>query len=321
MLQFAHASLLGIHLFEPLVLGELLSHLDLELLLHATLFGLSLCLELQLIILGGLQLLELSEAFRLSLTLGTSCAFFHLLNLKLVTQVLDVLGLGTSFSFLEGKFLEDGLTLSFSLILQSLQLSGTTLLLMCVPPNKLILILFELILALEERPLLVLREDHVLLGLLLLHLGDAQHLVVLVNHLVNDGVDLTALSEVLLLGLVSALLALLHLVLDDVFVLAQLLVLIGSFGVRLSVRHLLSTKHLDLDVGIFLQLFLRAELVFGHLSRPLLVQIGATDLLLQLLELIRLSAGLLDLTLFLLVDNLELLHLASKIPFHGHEVQ
>ena len=85
MLQFAHASLLGIHLFEPLVLGELLSHLDLELLLHATLFGLSLCLELQLVVFGGLQLLELSEALRLSLTLGTSCAFLHLLNLKLVT--------------------------------------------------------------------------------------------------------------------------------------------------------------------------------------------------------------------------------------------
>ena len=41
-----------------------------------------------------------------------------------------------------------------------------------IPADKLIFVLFELILALEERPLLVLREDHVLLGLLLLHLGD-----------------------------------------------------------------------------------------------------------------------------------------------------
>lgn len=34
VLQFAHSSLLSIHLLEPLVLGELLCHLNLELFLH-----------------------------------------------------------------------------------------------------------------------------------------------------------------------------------------------------------------------------------------------------------------------------------------------
>ena len=56
VLLFAHSSLVGVHLLEALVLGELLRHLDLELLFHTTLLRLSLGLELQLVVLGGLQL-------------------------------------------------------------------------------------------------------------------------------------------------------------------------------------------------------------------------------------------------------------------------
>jgi hypothetical protein len=57
MLQLSHASLLGIHLLKTLILGELLSHFDLEVFLHSPLFGQTLSLKFELIVLGSLELL------------------------------------------------------------------------------------------------------------------------------------------------------------------------------------------------------------------------------------------------------------------------
>ena len=39
MLQLSHASLLGIHLLKTLILGEFLSHFDLEVFFHSSLFS------------------------------------------------------------------------------------------------------------------------------------------------------------------------------------------------------------------------------------------------------------------------------------------
>ena len=203
VLQFAHSPFLCVHLLEALVLGELLRHLDLEFLFHATLLRLPLGLELQLIVLGSLQLMQLTKAFRLSFTLGLACALFGLLNLKIVSQVLDVLLLRTSLGFLESELLEDSLTLLLSHILEGLQVIGTLLLLTSIAAHKFFLILVELCLSLDQGLLFVERENHVLFALLLLNLVDSDHFVVFINHLVNDGVDLITLFDVLLVRHIS----------------------------------------------------------------------------------------------------------------------
>ena len=118
--------------------------------------------------------------------------------------------------------------------------------------NHLVLVLFELTLAFKKGALLVLRQDHVLFGLLLLHFGDAHHLVVLVNHLVDDSVNLLPLLLVLHLGLLGEVFAVLHLLLHNILVLAHLSVLINGLLIRLSISDFLSTQHFDLDVGVTL---------------------------------------------------------------------
>ena len=64
-----------------------------------------------------------------------------------------------------------------------------------------------------------------------------------------------------------------------------------------------------------------AVLVLSHLSSALLIEVSIANFGLQLLKLVRLLAGLLDLALLLFVDDLELLHLARKVLLHGHEVE
>lgn len=118
--------------------------------------------------------------------------------------------------------------------------------------NHLVFVLFELTLAFQKGALLVLRQDHVLFGLLLLHFGDTHHLVVLVNHLVDDRVNLLPLLLVLHLGLLGEVFAVLHLLLHNILVLTHLSVLINGLLIRLSISDFLSTQHLDLDVGVTL---------------------------------------------------------------------
>ena len=78
MLQLPHASLLGIHLLKTLILGEFLSHFDLEVLFHSPLFGQTLSLKFELIILGGLELLKLTHAFRLLISLSLTSTLLNL---------------------------------------------------------------------------------------------------------------------------------------------------------------------------------------------------------------------------------------------------
>lgn len=118
--------------------------------------------------------------------------------------------------------------------------------------NHLVFVLFELTLAFQKGALLVLRQDHVLFGLLLLHFGDTHHLVVLVNHLVDDRVNLLPLLLVLHLGLLGEVFAVLHLLLNNILVLTHLSVLINGLLIRLSISDFFSTQHLDLDVGVTL---------------------------------------------------------------------
>ena len=156
MLELAHASLLRIHLLEALVLGKLLGHLDLELILHANFLGMALSLQPHLVVLGGLELLQLSLALVLSLPLGGTGTLLHFLYLEIVAQVLDVLGLGAALSLLESKFLEDGFTLGLGLSLKGGGLTGTRLLLGSVTANHLVLVLFKLTLTFHKGALFVL---------------------------------------------------------------------------------------------------------------------------------------------------------------------
>ena len=203
VLQFAHSSFLRVHLLKTLVLGELLGHLDLEILFHAALLRLPLGLELKLIVLGSLQLMQLTKALVLSFTLGLACALFSLLDLQVIAQVFDVLLLGTSLGFLKSELLEDSLTLGLSLILESLKVICTLLLLASITAHQLLFVLIELLLSLDQGLLLIEGENHILLALLLLNLVDSDHFVVLVNHLVNDGVDLLTLLDILLVSHIS----------------------------------------------------------------------------------------------------------------------
>lgn len=85
VLLLPHSSLLSIHLLKPLVFGELLSHLNLELFLHLSLLFQAHSLELKLIILCSLKLLLHSLLSSCSLSLGCTESLFSFLDLQIVS--------------------------------------------------------------------------------------------------------------------------------------------------------------------------------------------------------------------------------------------
>lgn len=125
MLELAHAPLLRIHLLEALVLGELLRHLHLELVFHASFLCLALSLQPHLVVLGSLKFPQLTLALGLRLLLGSASTFLHLLYLEIVAQVLDELGFGAALRLLKSKLLEDGFALGLGLSLKGGELAGT----------------------------------------------------------------------------------------------------------------------------------------------------------------------------------------------------
>ena len=74
--------------------------------------------------------------------------------------------------------------------------------------------------------------------------------MVLVDHLVDDGVDLATLLQVLIMSSLAEVLALLHLVLNLCFVMLHVVQLLGVVLFHLALSHLLLTEHLDLDLSI-----------------------------------------------------------------------
>ena len=146
MLQLSHASLLGIHLLKTLILGEFLSHFNFEVLFHSSFFSQTLSLKFELIILSGLELLKLTQAFCLLISLSLTGTLLNFFDLKLVSEVLLIFLLSPTLSLLKCKLLEDGLTLLLSFFFKSLKVIGSLLLLTSVSSDQLLFILIKLLL-------------------------------------------------------------------------------------------------------------------------------------------------------------------------------
>ena len=183
VVKFTHSALLGVHLLKALILGKLLHQLHLKLILHSALFSLALLLQALLISLRVEEiLLDLLTLLEL-LALTDAGLLLKLLHVELIAEVLDVLSVSATALFLALEFLEDLLACSLSLgsLSQDLGLAG--FLLGGIAAEHLVLKLFHLLLLADELALLVDRLNHVELGLLLLHLDQSDHLLILIDHL------------------------------------------------------------------------------------------------------------------------------------------
>lgn len=152
---FAHSSLLGVHLFKTFILGELLGKLGLELVLHASLFSLSLFLEALLISLGREEIVSDLLTFFYLFTFSLASLLFQFLHVKIVTQILDVFRLSTTLFFFSLQLLEDLLSCSLCFGFFGLNFSLSSLLLLGVPPKHLIFIFFKFFLFPNKLPLLI----------------------------------------------------------------------------------------------------------------------------------------------------------------------
>ena len=150
MLKFPHSSLLGIHLFQPLVFCELLSHLNLELFFHLALFLQAYSLKLELVFFSSLQFFFHSLFASSLFLLVSSESLFHFFYLKIITKILHILLLFATLLLFQGELIEDSLSLCLSLGLHSLQIICSLLLLRCILTHKLFFIFFELFLSLKE---------------------------------------------------------------------------------------------------------------------------------------------------------------------------
>jgi len=154
VLLLPHASLLGVHLLQTLVVSKLLHQLLFEFVLHSAFFCLAFDLQTLLVSLGCKEvLLDLLSLLKL-LLLSLAGLFFKLLEVKFVAEVFDVLVFSSPLLLLLLELLEDLLSSGLSFSLLSLDLSLTSLLLLSITPKHLVLILLELFLLSEELSLL-----------------------------------------------------------------------------------------------------------------------------------------------------------------------
>lgn len=143
MFLLAHPSLLGVHLFKAFILSELLRQLCLELILHASLLSLSLFLEALLVCLGGKEIVSDLLTLLYLLALSLTSLLLQLLHIKVVTQILDILSLGTTLLLLTLQLLEDLFPCSLSFCLLGLNFSLSAFLLLSVPSEHLIFVFFK----------------------------------------------------------------------------------------------------------------------------------------------------------------------------------
>ena len=174
----------------------------------------TLSLKSKLILTGSLEFLTNADTLlSLSSLLSLSC-FFALLNVKLVSELLLEFFLSSSLLLLGGQFLEDLVTDGFGLHFHSLDLVLTSLLLLSISSDHLVLVLVHLSLAFQKCTLLVLRKNHISLRLLFLLLDDAGLLVVFLDHALDNSIDLLLLSQVLLMSLFSGDVGIINLLLN-----------------------------------------------------------------------------------------------------------
>ena len=214
VLKLSHSSLLGIHLFQPFVFCELLSHLNLELFLHLAFLFQTYSLKLELIFFGSLQFF-LHSLFTSSLfCFGSSKSLLHFFYLEIITKILNILLLFATLLLFQRKLIEYCLSLCLSLGLHGLQIISSLLLLRCILTHKLFFVFFELFLSLKKCLLFVDRKDHILLALFLFHLINSYHFVIFFNHLIDNGIDICSFLLIFQECILSKLFSMDHLILN-----------------------------------------------------------------------------------------------------------
>ena len=212
--QLTHAASLSVHLLKSVILCELLHQLALEFLLHAFLFLGALSLESELVLACSLEFLADAHSLISLCTFLRLCGLFSLLHIEVVSELLLEHLLGSSLLLFGGELLEDLIANSLGFLLHSLDLILTSLLLLSIPSDHLVLVLVHFALAFQECSFLVLRKNHISLTLLFLLLDDAVLFVVFLDHALNDGINLLFLSQVLLVSLLTSNVRIIDLLLD-----------------------------------------------------------------------------------------------------------
>lgn len=174
---------------------------------------------------------------------------------EFVAEVLLELLLSASLKLLGLESFENAIADGLGFVLCRLNLIQPLLLLLGVLANHLIFISLHLLLALDQSAFLVHGEDHVSLSLLHFKILDAGHLSVLVDHALDDRVDLVPLLGVFVLRFAFSVLLLVDLCLDASLVLKQVLLLAGLGLPCDLVLDLLRSQHDPVDLSV---VFLRA---------------------------------------------------------------
>jgi hypothetical protein len=112
------------------------------------------------------------------------------LHVQFVPQVFDVLVVRTAFLLFSLKALEDFLTCCLGLGFLCLDLRLTTFLLLGITLEHLGLIFFHLLLFSLKLTLFLDTLDHIQFCLFLLHFDECNHLLILINHFLNDFINL-----------------------------------------------------------------------------------------------------------------------------------
>jgi len=176
------------------------------------------------------------------------------LVVEFVAEVLLELLLAAPLQLLSLEASENAVANRLSFVLCRLNLIQPLLLLLGVLANHLIFVGLHFLLALDQSALLVHRKNHIRLCLLHFQILNPSHLAVLVDHALNDRVDLVPLLGVLVLRFAFSVLLLVDLSLDAALVLEQV-VLLASFRLpRNLILDLFRAKHdlVNLSV-VFLQ--------------------------------------------------------------------
>lgn len=291
-------------MLETLVLGEFSHELLLEFVLEAFLLGGALGLKSELEILCCLQLFA-----HLALSLGFGGLLgqrrlFLLLHIKLIAQPFLELLLSSAGLLFHGQLLQEGFARGFGLCLHALNLVLSILLFGGVTADHLILVLLKLVLARDERSLLIMGEDHISLRLLLFLLNNAAEFLVLLDHFLDHSVHLFFLSDVLGVRLCAHSFLLLDLPLDELLVVYEVIGLFCDEVAVVSVLVLLDFQVGCVDGCVLFEALLAAVLGLGRLGSTLFVEICMADVSLKLLEFVTLGTHLFNFALTSLVNNL-----------------
>lgn len=139
MLELLHSSALSVHLFNSIVLCELLEHLSFEFILDSLFFSHSFSLHLLLVSFSSEKVFLILHSLGLFSSFFLSQHFLVFFLLQLVSQVFNVLLLSSSLLFFFLQSLEDLFSFSFSNSFLFLDIALSLVLQLCVLADHLIL--------------------------------------------------------------------------------------------------------------------------------------------------------------------------------------